>query len=215
MVTIHCDNCGAETSAYPPANHTRHEPYCDKCYGNYLEKQKASKAAAKKLAWYPDVVVRKCGQLRKVLKKKLVPMEDNSTVFLYQVDRAGCDKSCDSYSRCAGAYSCGFMLREDEVLVSRPSTLDRVQSLLDTVVGESIDKDLVQAILDHPTRELPVPTRPMWDEAGSKRFLDKYKAQGYTNMVSLGDGCGCCEQYILALELFREFKEKDGGSDER
>jgi len=37
MVITICDNCKAETSAYPPARHKNHVPYCEACRKNTSE----------------------------------------------------------------------------------------------------------------------------------------------------------------------------------
>lgn len=53
---------------------------------------------------------------------------------------------------------------------------------------------------------------PVWREADAERILQKYRDTGlYTEraMLTLGGGCGCCETYILALELFREARDKE------
>lgn len=61
------------------------------------------------------VLVKKCGKARWIVKQELVPMEDDSQVYLYEIDQSDCNESCDSYYRCAGTYACGYLLREDEI----------------------------------------------------------------------------------------------------
>lgn len=49
----------------------------------------------------------------------------------------------------------------------------------------------------------------------AEKFLKRYRAAGYKNMRNMGDGCACCTNYITALELSRESRNRDEDDNEK
>jgi len=62
------------------------------------------------------ILVKKCGQLRKLSTMTRMEMDNDTESIFYEIDQSDCNKKCDSYYRCAGVYACGYLLREDEVI---------------------------------------------------------------------------------------------------
>ena len=60
------------------------------------------------------VIVKKCGQVRRISEYRPMKMDDNSEALYLVIDQSECNKKCDSYYRCAGEYACGYLLRENE-----------------------------------------------------------------------------------------------------
>ena len=62
------------------------------------------------------ILVKKCGQLRKLSTMTRMEMDNDTESIFYEIDQSDCNKKCDSYYRCARVYACGYLLREDEVI---------------------------------------------------------------------------------------------------
>lgn len=81
MVTIKCNNCGAERSLYPPANHTNYIPYCEAC-----KDQVKGKPCKNSLGWI--FLCSKCQQPI-LMDDTMIKVEVNTRTFMGQLNLLG------------------------------------------------------------------------------------------------------------------------------